>query len=165
MQVSNNEYYGFYGQAPEAYDNFLGFGKKAKKRRKERRTIKKEKVNIRHERRRLKNDSLRANTEAQRAQTSLTQSIVSPMPAQTNPASPAVTNPAQVQAQTLRTRQSLLAEQEPVNANDLQPPVNKQPDLLSNPIVLGIGVLIVGGVIYHLYKTRQAAASAVALAT
>lgn len=173
MQISTNEYYGFYGQVSDDYDEFLGFGKKAKKRRKERRARKKEKIDIRHERRRLKNDALRANTEAQRAQTTLTQSIVSPtprpMPVQTSPISSAVTstdpNPAQVQAQALRTGQSLLAQQQPlnVNANNTESPENEQPDLLSNPIVLGIGVLIVGGVIYHLYKTRQAATPALAI--
>ena len=168
MQVSNNEYYGFYGQASNVYDEFLGFGKKAKKRRKERRARKKEKVDIRHERRRLKNDALRANTEAQRAQTSLTQSIVNPAPVQTT-SLPATNNPSQVQAQALRTGQSLLVQRQPSNTNAsiLPPPADDPSDLLSSPIALGIGVVIVGGIIYYLHKTRQVPRPrpAVALAT
>ncbi len=165
MQVSNNEFYGFYGQASNVYDEFLGFGKKAKKHRKERRARKKEKVDIRYERRRLKNDALRANTEAQRAQTSLTHSIVNPTPSQTTSLS-AANNSSQVQAQALRTGQSLLVHRQPsnINASILPPPADDLSDLLSSPIALGIGVVIVGGIIFYLHKIRQAPRPAVALA-
>ena len=167
MQVLTNEYFGFYGQPAEAYDEFLGFGKKAKKRREERRARKKEKIDIRYERRRLKNDELRANTEAQRAQTQLAQSMISPTISASS--SPASVNPAQISTQTLQTGKTLLTtQQSPHLATDVtqSPPASYEaPHLLSSPIVLGLGVLIAGGILFHLYKTRQALAAQPVIAT
>ena len=140
--------FGLSGLSFEEYDDFLGFGKRAKQRRKDRRAHKKEKKRLRVERKQLKNDQRRAETEALRAETIVSQQLLSDI---STPTAPVRSASSPVNAQQ---PQQASVQPPPIvydQAPDNDSPANKK-DLLSGntPFYLAGGIAIVGLALFAL---------------
>lgn len=129
-----NYNYGLSGQSDEAYDNFLCFTKKCRKRKEERHKSK-------MARKESKTDQRRAETESMRAETSVMKNIASP-----NTVSPQL---MQSQTPTIIHQPSLKPAQE-------KP---QQAGFAGNSVMIIVGVLLVGGFIYNNMKNKNNAGS------
>ncbi len=118
-----NTHFGLAGQSADNYDEFLGLGKKARKRRQARRARKKERRSARAERRRLKNADRRADIEAKQAQTAIMKKTMLPTAA---PQSASAATPGS-----------------PGSA--VTPPASQKAGLGSNTLLIAVGVLVLGG--------------------
>ncbi len=122
-------------------DAFLGFGKKAKRRREARRARRKERRAIRFERRRLKNDDRRAETEAKRAQTAVLKATMLEQPSPTYPVPPATTPLTVPKAVQPMPKQASV-------------PLNQKASFGGNTTVFVVGALVLGGY-YFMNKQKQ----------
>lgn len=126
----------------EDYDDFF-FGKKARRRRKERKERKKERRSIRFERRRLKNDDRRADTEAKRAQTAvLTATLASTSPGTTQ--TPSISKPSGT-SQVVTQGAAPKASAAEILSNQPNVPLTQKAGFGSNTLVIVMALLIVGG--------------------
>lgn len=129
MEISNYNY-GISGQPTNEWDNFLCFGRKCKQRKAERHKV-------RMEKRKLKNDQQRAETESMRAETSLTKQLASPTP-------------------TPQMAPQMMMQQPTSTAQAPAPQVQKAG--MGSPVMIIIGLLVVGGLVYQSMKKKGAAA-------
>jgi len=132
MELCNYNF-GITGQPTDEWDNFLCFGRKCKQR-------KAEGHKVRMEKRKLKNDQQRAETEALRAETGLTKQLASPTPA------------PQMAPQMMMQQ----APQPTATAQAPAPQVQKAG--MGSPVMIVIGLLVVGGLVYQSMKKKGAAA-------
>lgn len=134
MELSNYNF-GITGQPTDEWDNFLCFGRKCKQRKAERHKV-------RMEKRKLKNDQQRAETEALRAETGLTKQLASPTPAPTPQMAP-----------------QMMMQQAPQPTATAQAPAPQvQKAGMGSPVMIVIGLLVVGGLVYQSVKKKGAAA-------
>ena len=134
MELSNYNF-GITGQTTNEWDNFLCFGRKCKQRKAERHKV-------RMEKRKLKNDQQRAETEALRAETGLTKQLASPTPAPTPQMAP-----------------QMMMQQAPQPTTTAQAPAPQvQKAGMGSPVMIVIGLLVVGGLVYQSMKKKGAAA-------
>ncbi len=131
MEISNYNY-GISGQPTNEWDNFLCFGRKCKQRKAERHKL-------RMEKRKLKNDQRRAETESMRAETSLTKQLAS-----------STSTPTPQMAPQMMMQQPTATAQAPA------PQVQKAG--MGSPVMIIIGLLVVGGLVYQSMKKKGAAA-------
>ncbi|MGB3464334.1 MAG: hypothetical protein WBA74_03655 [Cyclobacteriaceae bacterium] len=130
--------YGISGQNEDAYDNFLGFGKKAKARRKARRERKTERKGIRTDRMRIKNDGKSAEIDAVKAQTAIMRSTMG------------ITNPSQSTSGSMANQQELYRQKNHPIARPAPPDLdnpNEIPrygqDITMKYTMIGIGMVVV----------------------
>lgn len=128
MELSNYNF-GITGQPANEWDNFLCFGRKCKQR-------KGEKHKLRIEKRKLKNDQRRAETESMRAETGLTKQLAAPSP--------------QMAPQMMMQQ----APGQAATAQVLTPQVQKAG--MGSPVMIVIGLLVVGGLVYQSMKKKGA---------
>ena len=134
MEISNYNY-GISGQPTNEWDNFLCFGRKCKQRKAERHKL-------RMEKRKLKNDQRRAETESMRAETSLTKQLASPTYTPTPQMAP-----------------QMMMQQAPQPTSTAQAPAPQvQKAGMGSPVMIVIGLLVVGGLVYQSMKKKGAAA-------
>lgn len=132
MELSNYNF-GITGQPTNEWDNFLCFGRKCKQRKAERHKV-------RMEKRKLKNDQQRAETEALRAETGLTKQLASPTPAP-------------------QMAPQMMMQQAPQPTTTAQAPAPQvQKAGMGSPVMIVIGLLVVGGLVYQSMKKKGAAA-------
>lgn len=132
MELSNYNF-GITGQPTDEWDNFLCFGRKCKQRKAERHKV-------RMEKRKLKNDQQRAETEALRAETGLTKQLASPTPAP-------------------QMAPQMMMQQAPQPTATAQTPASQvQKAGMGSPVMIVIGLLVVGGLVYQSMKKKGAAA-------
>ena len=132
MELSNYNF-GITGQPTNEWDNFLCFGRKCKQRKAERHKV-------RMEKRKLKNDQQRAETEALRAETGLTKQLASPAP-------------------TPQMAPQMMMQQAPQPTSTAQAPAPQvQKAGMGSPVMIVIGLLVVGGLVYQSMKKKGAAA-------
>ena len=132
MELSNYNF-GITGQPTDEWDNFLCFGRKCKQRKAERHKV-------RMEKRKLKNDQQRAETEALRAETGLTKQLASPAP-------------------TPQMAPQMMMQQAPQPTATSQAPAPQvQKAGMGSPVMIVIGLLVVGGLVYQSVKKKGAAA-------
>ena len=132
MELSNYNF-GITGQPTDEWDNFLCFGRKCKQRKAERHKV-------RMEKRKLKNDQQRAETEALRAETGLTKQLASPAP-------------------TPQMAPQMMMQQAPQPTATSQAPAPQvQKAGMGSPVMIVIGLLVVGGLVYQSMKKKGAAA-------
>lgn len=132
MELSNYNF-GITGQPTDEWDNFLCFGRKCKQRKAERHKV-------RMEKRKLKNDQQRAETEALRAETGLTKQLASPAP-------------------TPQMAPQMMMQQAPQPTTTAQAPAPQvQKAGMGSPVMIVIGLLVVGGLVYQSMKKKGAAA-------
>jgi hypothetical protein len=132
MELSNYNF-GITGQPTNEWDNFLCFGRKCKQRKAERHKV-------RMEKRKLKNDQQRAETEALRAETGLTKQLASPAP-------------------TPQMAPQMMMQQTPQPTATSQAPAPQvQKAGMGSPVMIVIGLLVVGGLVYQSMKKKGAAA-------
>jgi len=132
MELSNYNF-GITGQPTDEWDNFLCFGRKCKQRKAERHKV-------RMEKRKLKNDQQRAETEALRAETGLTKQLASPAP-------------------TPQMAPQMMMQQAPQPTSTAQAPAPQvQKAGMGSPVMIVIGLLVVGGLVYQSMKKKGAAA-------
>jgi len=129
MELSNYNF-GITGQPTNDWDNFLCFGRKCKQRKTERHKV-------RMEKRKLKNDQQRAETESMRAETGLTKQLAAPTP--------------QMAPQMMMQQ----APQPTSMAQAPEPQVQKAG--MGSPVMIVIGLLVVGGLVYQSMKKKGAA--------
>jgi hypothetical protein len=129
--------YGLSGQPDEAYDNFLCFSKKCKRRKAERHKI-------RMDKRKLKNDQRKAETESMRAETSVMKNIAAPQTAA---------------PQIMRSQAPTMIQQPSAVAPAQVKP--QQAGFAGNSMMMIVGVLLVGGFIYNSMKNKQQAGAGV----
>jgi len=130
MELSNYNF-GITGQPTNEWDNFLCFGRKCKQRKAERHKV-------RMEKRKLKNDQQRAETEALRAETGLTKQLASPTP---------------------QMAPQMMMQQSPQPTATAQAPAPQvQKAGMGSPVMIVIGLLVVGGIVYQSMKKKGAAA-------
>ena len=149
MQIEDTNFgrpgFGLAGLSEDEYDEFLGLGKKGRRRRKERRARRKERRSIRFERRRLKNDDRRADTEAKRAQTKLMLATMMP----TSSTSGAAPTKAPLQSAASPSAASAIA------ARQAGVPATQKAGFGGNTLFIVVGVLIVGGYLFMSNKQEQ----------
>ena len=132
MELSNYNF-GITGQPTNEWDNFLCFGRKCKQRKAERHKV-------RMEKRKLKNDQQRAETEALRAETGLTKQLATPAP-------------------TPQMAPQMMMQQAPQPTATAQAPAPQvQKAGMGSPVMIVIGLLVVGGLVYQSMKKKGAAA-------
>ena len=130
MELSNYNF-GITGQPTDEWDNFLCFGRKCKQRKAERHKV-------RMEKRKLKNDQQRAETEALRAETGLTKQLASPAP-------------------TPQMAPQMMMQQAPQPTATAQAPAPQvQKAGMGSPVMIVIGLLVVGGIVYQSMKKKGA---------
>ena len=130
MELSNYNF-GITGQTTNEWDNFLCFGRKCKQRKAERHKV-------RMEKRKLKNDQQRAETEALRAETGLTKQLATPAP-------------------TPQMAPQMMMQQAPQPTATAQAPAPQvQKAGMGSPVMIVIGLLVVGGIVYQSMKKKGA---------
>lgn len=146
INSATNVNYGFSGFSTAAYDEFLGLGKKGRKRRKERRKRKSMRKNLRTDKMRIKNQARKADAEAVKAQTAIMRSTMG-----------LTTAPVQQGDVSENYRQKNHPKAYP-------PPPQLNPDANSNQdntlmyVAIGVGVcLLVGGMIAISKKKARSA--------
>ena len=128
----DNYNYGISGQPNNEWDNFLCFGRKCKQRKAERHKL-------RIEKRKLKNDQRRAETEALRADTSVTKQMVAPASSPSPQLAP----------------QMMRQAQQPINTAQASAP-QVQKAGMGSPVMIVIGLLVVGGIVFQSMKKKGA---------
>lgn len=118
--------FGLSGLPDQNYDAFIG--KRARSRRKERRTRRKERREIRFEKRKLKNDDRKADTEAKRAETKVMKATMMPE------ATPSIQS----------TTAAVPIHEPPISQTENTPTL-QQAGFGSNPLMIVVGVLVLGG--------------------
>ncbi|MDN5201232.1 hypothetical protein QQ008_07660 [Fulvivirgaceae bacterium BMA10] len=129
------------------HDEFLGLGKKARRKRKARRARRKERRSVRHQRRRLKNDDRRADIEAKRAQTAIMKATMLETPTQNTSGAAPIQAPVQ-NAASKSSASAIAAKQAGV-------PITQKAGFGGNTLFIVVGVLIVGGYLYMSNKQQQ----------
>lgn len=145
---------GWLAEAADDQDAFLGFGKKARRRRQARRERKNQRKTIRIERRQLKNDNRRADIDAKRTQTGIVRAMMlgTPAPvARTSTSSPTPRVPITVPIR--RTPPVSPSAAATIKKADV--PLTQQAGFGGNTLFLAVGALIIGG--YLLLRRRAEA--------